>query len=612
MLSYTLHQRACRTKLEPMPELDPFQSLDPSERAFAKDFEAHLDAVLARSESERAVRPLLFGKTISFAVFDSTGAMIWSDSKFSAWVEPGDLLSEVTNTAQAGSWHSLQKDHAQRPVLLTFATANKAKRWVDIEPALKDHIKQANRIVVAAVSLSHMADEIEYAARALGMSNLEARISAALFAHGSIKRAASHAGVTYHTARKALSGAMKAVGVSRQTSLIRRLSELATFTAPEREAIEDILIDVFELKRRDAKLALLICEGFSRNDAAKIVGISASVAKDRFALIFQKLAVKSATDIPSLIMGAFASAVLLQKAPPLVESDRRSRTPLRLIRSEDGRVIAVNDYGPHTAQPVLVAHSSLSTRHAFTTVIEALQNGGFRPFTIDRPGFGLTDDAPEEMPDRFATGTQDVIRVCNELEFEKIHAITRGGAFHVLALARRAPQRLGQVVMINPDLLQHDCSQRKGHLGLVRRAFDRYPDSIERVARWTAATLSKKRIETIIRAGIGGADADLESFSNRQNMDDYLRSIMAFSTGRLSGFIREQRGYVLQTDIDGLADASNWTVLIGNSDPIHNVDEIKSYWSSKLPGADFQTIPSAGRFISLSHPSALITALASK
>ena len=263
---------------------------------------------------------------------------------------------------------------------------------------------------------------------------------------------------------------------------------------------------------------------------------------------------------------------------------------------------------PRNAQPVLIAHSSLTTRHPFLKLVRALQAAGCRPFTIDRPGFGLTDDL-EELPDRFATGVTDVVTVCDALDFEKIHVFSRGGAFHVLALARYAPERIGRVVVINPDLLQHDCSNRKGYLGVVRHVFDRYPDSIERVVKWISSQLSRKRMETVIRAGIGDAPADLESFSDAQNFEDYIRSITAFWTGRLSGFIREQRGYVLQTQVEGLEDARNWTVLLGGSDPIHDVEEIKSFWKKKLPGARMRTLPDAGRFISLSHTSEVVSSL---
>lgn len=591
---------------------DPaFIPTDPEEARFVAEFEARLEDVVANTAATGLVRPLLHQSTMAFATVNLDGKMAWSDDRFLQWVTEDDVsaLTEIAPASTGDKSYKLAKGRDERPVYLTLATAEAVQSWSNIDADIRAQIQSPNHSVVIAVSLSHMADDVAYAARALGLSNLEAKVCAALFAHGNIKRAAAHAGVSYHTARKALAGAMKTLGVSRQTSLIRRLSQLATAAAPPRSAVEQIVIDVFGLQRRDAKLIHLLCEGYSRSDAARICGLSASVAKDRFSHIFQELEIDSATDLPTLVIGAFASAVLLHDAPPLLKEARRDRAPLRLIRDAADRVIAVNDYGPQDGKPVLIAHSSLSTRHPFQAVVKTLQDAGFRPFTIDRPGFGLTDDLPE-LEDRFETGVEDVARVCEALGFETIHVVTRGGAFHVLALARRYPQLLDKIVVINPDLLQHDCSQRKGRLGLVRLAFDRYPHSVERVANWTSSHLSPKRLETIIRSGVGDAPADLKSFTDARNMGDYIRTLTAFSTGRLGGFIREQRGYVLQTEMTGLSQAENWTILIGGSDPIHDVDEILGYWTKKLPNARIEQIASAGRFISLSHPREIIAGLA--
>ncbi len=594
-----------------MPSDPSFIPSDPEEARFVAEFEQRLEDVVSDTAQAGLVRPLLHQSTMAFAILNADGQIAWSDDRFLQWVTADDVsaLAELVPMSIGDKSYKLAKSQDERPVYLTLAAAEAVHAWSNIDPEVRAQIRSPHQSVVIAVSLSHMADDVAYAARALGLSNLEAKVCAALFAHGNIKRAAARAGVSYHTARKALAGAMKRLGVSRQTSLIRRLSQLATAAAPPRSAVEQIVIDVFGLQRRDAKLIHLLCEGYSRNDAARICGLSASVAKDRFSHIFQELEIESATDLPALVIGAFASAVLLHDAPPLLQGSRRDRAPLRLIRDAADRVIAVNDYGPCGAKPILVAHSSLSTRHPFQAFVKTLKGAGFRPFTIDRPGFGLSDDLPE-LEDRFETGAEDVARVCEALGFEKIHVVTRGGAFHVLALARRYPHLLDKVVVINPDLLQHDCSQRKGRLGLVRLAFDRYPHSVERVANWTSSHLSPKRLETIIRSGIGDAAADLRSFADARNMGDYIRTLTAFSTGRLGGFIREQRGYVLQTEITGLSQADNWTILIGESDPIHDVGEILGYWTRKLPNARVEHISSAGRFISLSHPHEIIAALA--
>ncbi|MEM9495124.1 MAG: alpha/beta fold hydrolase [Pseudomonadota bacterium] len=581
------------------------------EERFEAEFETRLETILAQPSSESIVRPFLYEMTVACGVLGRNNDVVWHDAKLKTWIDADRLSGAICERvrSQGVVEHALIDDVENRPLLLTYAPTSIAQAWLSVLPALDVGVLETGAVVVCAVSLGHLSDELHHAARALGLSNLEARVCTALFTCGSTRRAAAHAGVTYNTARKALALAMSKLNISRKTALVRKLAELATASAPSRDDVERIFIDIFGLKGRQASLALLLCEGHTRASAAKALGISYAVAKDHFAQIFEKLSVESAADIPRLVMEAFTAAMLAGSAAPPVFHMRREKTPLRLFQRTDHGLIAASDYGPPAGQPVLIVHSSVSTRHPFRKVVTALQDAGFRPVTIDRPGFGLSDDVASP-PDPFEAGADDVALVCAALGFEKIDVLTRGGAFHALALARRYADLIGRVVVINPDLLQEHCSQRKGHIGVVRAAFDRYPGRIEEIAKWVGRQLTPERARTIIRMGIEGSDVDCGSFEDRENMDDYCRSVMAFSTGRINGFVREQRGYATLPDVEGVHCAQNWTILLGEDDPIHDPAEILAFWRKKLPGATVRKIVGANRFISLSHTKEVVAALA--
>ena len=572
------------------------------------DFEERFEEALKAQSQRLPVRPNLHTTTISCIVLDKDNQPLWVDSKMELWVDMSSLEDSACESVRVtGNAHlSLTHDHEKRPILLSYVPSHVAEKWPIEVPALPTASNNCGVVVVAAVSLAHLSDELEHAARALGLSNLEARVAASLFAYGSTRQAASHAGVTYHTARKALAEAMRKLQITRKTALVRKLSELATASSPPREEVERILIDMFGLTTRDARLAMLICEGCTRAKAAKILGLSNAVAKDRFAHIFQSLGISSATEIPRLIIEAFAAAMLMRSDLPGQISKTKDKVPLQLIQREDSSVVAVSDFGPRGGKPILIVHSSVSTRHPFRKVVAALQKAGFRPLTIDRPGFGLSDDIPWHG-DPFAVGADDVELVCDRLELERLDVLTRGGAFHALALARIHPNRIGRIVVINPDLLQHHCSTRKGRLGIVRSAFDRFPDRIESLARWGCSHLNAQSVRTFIRIGINGRPIDVKSFENEEVMADYSRSILAFSTGQLSGLIREQRGYATLTDVEGLVQANNWTIVLGGDDPIHDTEEILDFWREKLPSTRVVRLPDANRFISLSHTQEIIS-----
>lgn len=585
--------------------LDAYMSVD--ERQFEDAFEEDFQAALMKAMPEQAVRPRLHAAAISCIVVDTENSRIWSDSKFETWVEDNIIDPDICDQVRANGQEKivLVHDNLNRPLLLTYATFEGATHW----PLPQNSAVKANgSVVVAALSLTHLSDDLIFAARALGMTNLEARVSAALVAHGSVRQAAVHARVTYQTARKAIAQAMGRMQVSRQTLLVRKLTELATSSAPSHDIAERLLIDIFGLKRRDVKLTLLLCEGHSRDGAAKIMGLSKAVAKDRFARIFEELGVSKAPEIPRLIMEAFAAAMLIKADIPVVEPQSRLRAPLRLFARSDGSHIAVSDYGPLKGKPVLIAHSSVSTRHPFRKVVSALQDAGFRPITIDRPGFGLTDNC-DEPSDPFATGVHDIALVCKKMNIAKLHIITRGGAFSTLAFARVYPKLVGRVIVINPDLLQEHCSKRQGVLAMVRSGFDKYPDRIESVARWISGQLTPERTRKLIHMALRNSAIDLQSFDNTDALADYQKSVFVFATGRLSGFIREQRAYVKLTDVEGLNTAENWTIFLGEQDPLHNTSEILEFWTRKLPGANIEKPKQANRFISLTHTQDIIDSL---
>lgn len=57
----------------------------------------------------------------------------------------------------------------------------------------------------------------------------------------------------------------------------------------------------------------------------------------------------------------------------------------------DGSRVAWSEYGSVTGRPVLVVHSSMTTRFVSRRLLRALQTRGCRPIAIDLPGFGLSE-----------------------------------------------------------------------------------------------------------------------------------------------------------------------------------------------------------------------------
>lgn len=92
-------------------------------------------------------------------------------------------------------------------------------------------------------------------------------------------------------------------------------------------------------------------------------------------------------------------------------------------------------------------------------------------------------------------------------------------------------------------------------------------------------------------------------------MMDFYRKLLPFRQGRTDGFVREQ---VLQATMGKPAQvqgAKNFTLVIGQTDFMHDADENLAYWREVLPDARMIKIPDAGRFISYTHPERLVAEL---
>ncbi|WP_162814969.1 alpha/beta hydrolase [Erythrobacter aureus] len=586
------------------------EDLDEDSR-FAEEFEDRFDAALKSDIPPMTPRPNLSTATMTCILLDEHNHLIWGDPRFERWIGRDVVDMDVCDQVRANGVEQLVQttDQDDHPLILAYAPIGTARHWPI--PFKIDREGSGAGIAIGALSLAHLSDALIETARAAGLTNLEARVAAALVSHGHMRRAGAHCGVQYQTARKAASAAMRKLNVSGQAQLVRKMSELVTSVSPPREDARNLLIDIFGFTPREARLALLLAEGHDRKESAEIAGLSNAVAKDVFSCIFEKMGIEKAPEIPRVVADAFLSALFARADQHALASLPGEREPLRILHRPDGSVVAMSDYGPKDGRPVHILHSSMSTRYPFRKVVRALQNAGFRPITIDRPGYGLTDDRADadDMDDLFAAGADDVRLVCDWLGIKRIDLLTRGGAFAALATARMHPDLIGRAVVINPDLLQEHCTKRSGTLGLVRTGFERFPDRIESMLRWTGSQLTPSRIAKLIDKTLKTIPADAQSLSDAESIADYQRSFLVFATSRISGIFREQRGYVTMADVLGLQDGRDWKLLIGDADPIHDVAEMIPFWRAKLPGASIRNVQGAGRYMELSHTEAVIDAL---
>ena len=552
----------------------------------------------------RAPHPLLSRSMLALALVQADGVRVWADRHFDQWVEPAAIDTNIVARARrpGGGRSIATADKDDQPLMLVYLPAQ------DAAFLLGEHRAETGQVVIAAISLAHDSDVLLEAGRSFGMSEREAEVAAALVRYGGLQRAAGACAITYSAARNAIASALRKSGAARQSELVSLLVRHAGYIPADRDGAEQALRDIFGLSARDARLALLLSEGHTRGEAAAAAGLSEAVAKDAFERVFTALGVTAAPQVSRVIAEAFTASLLAQAALSDAWRPDMRGEPLRVVSRAHGGRIAISDFGPPGAPPVLIIHSSATTRHPARSFVAKLHAAGYRPLAIDRPGFGMSDmhDTPG---DPFEDAAHDMAEMCAAFRFDRIDMIARGGVHSALAFARLYPALCGRIVAINPDTAINAESKREGLLGAAKNAFWRHPEATEKLARIAASQVTSRKLSQLMRASMRSSPVDLAIFEDERELADYGRAVMLFATGRISGMIAEQRAYVLNLNDPPLADAGNWRILIGAQDPLNHAADMESYWRARLPGATFETIADAGRFIHLSHAARVIAAL---
>jgi pimeloyl-ACP methyl ester carboxylesterase/DNA-binding CsgD family transcriptional regulator len=548
-------------------------------------------------------RPVLDADALALAVLDGDARVLWSDERFEHWLGAAPIERDKRS--------SVVRSENGPPVLLVQTPAANVQNWPLPDEAHAALTHRNARTLAMAVSTARAQRPLMAAARAYGLTQSEARLAEALLATANLRRAAELAGLSYESARQALKAALRKTGAARQPALIALLSQKAASFRLDRDQAQAVLMDALGLRARDARLALLVSDGLTRGEAAKTAHISESVAKDAFERIFTQLGVSSAAELSRVVLEALAGSLVAEASGGELLLCAADHDPLRFIaRPVNAGFIAISDFGPTSAAPLIILHSSSTTRHPSRKLVRALQADGWRPIAIDRPGFGLSDPAPTTDACPFEDAARDMDHVCAALGFASVALIARGGAHAALAFARLYPERAREpIVLLNPDPTIDDRAKRVGILGAVKDAFFGHPQRLSYLARIVGAQATPERVRQLIRATLGTSQPDMLAFEDPEAVADYQRAVMMFATGRVEGFIREQRAYVCGINDPPLTDASNWTVLLGAHDPLHHAPDMANYWAQRLPKARFDTIADAGRFLHLTHTTRVVAAL---
>ncbi|WP_299007802.1 alpha/beta fold hydrolase [uncultured Caulobacter sp.] len=574
-----------------------------------------LGGLIETDAAQARFLPLLDAQSIAAALLDAHGAVqmasrVFSEERGERYIDAALADRALRSGKPVVVPVAVENDTGSESAIFVYASAAAAFPLWHLPPELTAEAPAGK--VVVLTTLAARAGPIERACAAFGLTAAQIRVVSAVIRAGSIKAAAAKLDLSHVTARETLSEVYRRTGARRLPELVGLLSSLAFGLLPSRADHTELLVDVWGLTQKQASISLLVASGASREEAARTLGLSVSVVRKDLEQVFATLRVTSASELARTVSTmSMLGALLGATRGRLGFSDPRAE-PLRLLPRADGTRIAWSDYGPAGGRPVLIVHSSMTSRLAPSGLVAALQAEGFRVLSIDRPGFGMSDPIPGLRAgehDPFEAAAEDVVALLDALRLPTIDIVARGGAQAVLAIARRAPERLGKVVLVNPDPPTSADSRRHGPLGAFKEAYFRRPELIATFARLLAGSLTRERLDRMVRQSMRGSPPDEAAAADPRIAEDYWRSVRMFATGRIEGYVNEQVAIARGGEPSPMRGLAHWSILIGGHDTMHDPRHVERYWRTVLPDSNFELAPDAGRFMAMTHPDRVVRIL---
>lgn len=173
------------------------------------------------------------------------------------------------------------------------------------------------------------------------------------------------------------------------------------------------------------------------------------------------------------------------------------------IRTEDGRNLAVKQFGDPQGRPVFLLHGTPGSRLGPAPRGSVLYRLGIRLIAYDRPGYGASDPLPGRSVAHVAS---DVERIADALGIEAFAVVGRsGGAPHALACAALLKGRVLRTAGL-VGLAPRDAQGLDWFEGMIQSNVREYNNASAGRSRLTAAL---ERRSASIRADPMGSVVDM-------------------------------------------------------------------------------------------------------
>ena len=575
---------------------------DPASFAQALDDAARLDA----SAAYAAIAP---AGSLASAVVAPSGDLAQADSLFIEWFgHPQDSLAlrRLIRLAQKqGQVSGLVETADGRVIAACAATEAHALRWPLSADSRAQMQLPGRRVALLGFSPSRVSDLAARAGEAFGLTPLEARLAEALLDASNLAEAAQRIGVGRETAREALKKAMRKTGAHRSPDLVRRMMDLMSGMHAPIGDVESVLRDLFGATPAESRVAAQFAEGLTAREVAATLGVKEATVRGQLKSVFAKTGVNKAKDLVRLAVEASSLTALTQASETVIESiDPEGR--LRVFNAACGeRRIAAVDYGPRGGRPLAVFHGFSVGRILPQPFVKSLQQAGFRPIVVQRPGYGLTDPARGDV---LKVGSDDLATVLDSLKLRKVDLLIRDGATAAgLTFAARHPDRIGQGVLLNPRPPADIERSYASPIGAVARVMLKHPEMIAALAEMMRRQTRSDLLARTLRRSLSDAPADRAAVNDPVVLARLVRDAQGISSRSSRGFADEMAAYVRGWRLPDRIGGEGWKIVYGNGLEWPAADP--SIWAGLFPDVQTASIPDAGFLAYFTHPEAVAAML---
>lgn len=543
---------------------------------------------------------------LGFMLFDSRGNAV--ELGEAAWVPRIARFDEMLSEAQVRSSDGRLLGLATASERLNFALWAPIAETVgwNLPPRIRDACEKAGSGKLVLVA-GGGAGPLDMAAAGFGLSDLQQRVVVAVVRTGTVRDAARSLGISYTTARQTMVDVARRMALPNTPAVVRAIVSASFGIMPGEFDEEVLLADMLGITPRQAKVALLVSSGLARDEVAHAIGTGIAVVKKELELLYTNFGVQSATELARLIVEVKALRLFARSidgAPgflaPAIEPSRFA------IRPQSMELIGWSDYGPASGKPVLVVHSNWSCRAVPRPLLAELQQRGWRPIAIDRPGFGATHVGRSSREDPFGQAIADTLQILDACRIQDFAIIAKCGAQFVHALKHAVPDRVGPVVLVSPTPQTTAEGKRVGLVGMIKETYMRRPRLIELFFRMICTQFTLPRVEQLTRAIVKESPGDTALCDDPQFIRDRFRALRPMATGNLAGGIIEE--HVISQGLQRLAPLAvdDWVVLQGDQDIHNSFEEVDNYWRQVLPTTPIARVASGGRFMTSSLPALVV------